>query len=79
MTDPGKTHRDLLPDDLCPYLVMKQTLTHGLDDPVDDGRDFPGDGYYWCQLSCHDIGPDDEVVDPSTCRQGRACYASPAS
>ena len=71
-----KTHRDLMPEDLCPYLVMKQILTHSLDDVIDDDRDAPGDGFYWCQLTLHDIGPDDEIVHPNSCRTGRPCHAT---
>ena len=77
-TRPGRgyrTHRDLLPPDLCPALMMKQILVHGLDDRIwDDGRTYPGDGYYWCQKTCTQIGPDDELVEVGTCRAGRACW-----
>ena len=43
----GATHRDLLPENMCPSLMMKHILTHSLDDVVYDDRDYPGDGYYW--------------------------------
>lgn len=70
-----RTHRDLLPPDLCPALMMKQILVHGLDDRIwDDGRKYPGDGYYWCQKTCTPVGPDDELVDIDTCRAGRPCW-----
>lgn len=68
------THRDLIPFDLCPSLMMKQILTHGLDDPVWDDRQHPGDGYYWCLRTCREIGPDDAVASPEACRSGRACH-----
>ena len=69
-----KTHRDLLPPDMCPSLMMKQILTHALDDIVWDDRDHPGDGYYWCLDTCKDVGPDDELVNPDACRTGRKCH-----
>ncbi len=69
-----RTHRDLTPRDLCTSLVMKQMLTHGMDDVVHDEREFPGDGYYWCQRTCTGVGPDDELVHPKTCRSARGCW-----
>ena len=69
-----KTHRSLMPRDMCPSLVFKQMLTHGLDDEVHDDRTEPGDGYSWCLRTCRDVGPDDQLVRPSACRPGRACY-----
>lgn len=70
-----RTHRDLLPRDLCPALMMKQILVHGLDDRIwDEGRTQPGDGYYWCQKTCTQVGPDDELVDVRSCRTGRGCW-----
>ncbi|MEZ5989319.1 MAG: hypothetical protein R3F30_09390 [Planctomycetota bacterium] len=70
------THRDLMPPDLCVRLMFKQVLTHALDDEVRDGRTEPGDGYYWCQETCTDVGPDDELVEPRACRSGRSCCES---
>ena len=72
-----KTHRDLLPPDLCPSLMMKQILTGGLDEPIHDDRQWPGDGYYWCLRTCRDVGPDDELVNPGACRGGRGCWDGP--
>ncbi len=72
-----RTHRDLLPKDLCPAIMMKQILVHGLDDVVFDDREYPGDGYYWCQNTCTQVGPDDQLVDCDKCRPGRACYEGP--
>lgn len=72
-----KTHRDLLPKHACPSLLMKHLLAHGLDDAVHDGRRSPGDGYYWCALTCTCVGPDDEVVHPSRCVPGRSCHDGP--
>jgi hypothetical protein len=70
-----RTHRDLLPRDVCPALMMKQILVHGLDDRIwDDGRSHPGDGYSWCQKTCTQVGPDDEIVGADQCRPGRACW-----
>jgi hypothetical protein len=68
------SHRDLLPPDLCPYLVMKPMQIGTLDEKIYDGREDPGDGYYWCELSCHDIGPDDELVHPRSCNKQRSCH-----
>ena len=67
------THRDLMPRDLCRHLMFKQILTEGLDNPVGEGRTWPGDGYYWCLLTLHDVGPDDEIVEPPACRGERGC------
>ena len=39
------THRDLTPKHLCPAMIMKPMLTHGMDDVVRDGREWPGDGH----------------------------------
>jgi len=78
MTDarrPRRTHRDLLPSDLCPKLMMKQILVHGLDDVVFVDRQHPGDGYYWCLRTCTPVGPDDELVGIDRCRAGRGCWA----
>jgi len=72
-----KTHRDLLPKDLCPSMLMKHLLTHSLDDRVYDNRESPGDGYYWCAKTCTCVGPDDEIVHPSACVPGRSCHAGP--
>ena len=72
-----RTHRSMLPRDLCPAFLMKQILTHSLDDVVHDDRPWPGDGHYWCSKTCTCIGPDDEHVHPGTCRAGRGCYDGP--
>lgn len=72
-----KTHRELLPKGSCPSLVMKHLLTHSLDDLVHDGRSAPGDGYYWCALTCRAVGPDDGVVHPQRCTAERRCYDGP--
>jgi hypothetical protein len=76
---PRKTHRDLLPPDMCGALMMKQILTHAMDDEVHDGRQYPGDGYYWCQRTCKEVGPDDELCHPATCNPSRACCTVPAT
>ncbi len=68
------THRDLTPKDLCPAMIMKQILTHQMDEKIYDYRDRPGDGYYWCLRTCTEIGPDDQIVDVDDCRPGRGCY-----
>ncbi len=70
---PLPTHRDLLPAGICPHLMMKQMVTGTLDDVIYDDREYPGDGYYWCELSLHDIGPDDELVHPKDCQSCRDC------
>ena len=67
------THRDLMPEGLCPHLIMKQIVIGGLDDKIYDGREDPGDGYYWCELTCYDVGPDDELVHPRSCGRQRGC------
>lgn len=72
--DRPRTHRELVPRDLCSSLVMKPMLTHGMDEPVHDGRTVPGDGYYWCQRSCTCVGPDDGLVHPTSCRPTRPCW-----
>ncbi len=72
--DNKRTHRDLMPKDVCPSFMMKHILTHSMDDVVFDDRQHPGDGYAWCMKTCRDVGPDDELVRASTCRQGRACW-----
>ncbi|MBX3461556.1 MAG: hypothetical protein KF830_00150 [Planctomycetes bacterium] len=74
---PEKKRADLLPAHLCPSLLLKQILTHGLDEVVHDDRRYPGDGYYWCSRTCTCVGPDDEVVHPSRCVPERACYDGP--
>ena len=73
----AKTHRDLLPKSLCPSLLMKQILTHSLDDRVSNERQWPGDGYWWCSRTCTCVGPDDEIVHPKDCVPGRSCYDGP--
>jgi hypothetical protein len=72
-----RTHRDLLPKDMCPSLMMKHIATHSLDDEVFDDRKVAGDGYYWCLRTCRDVGPDDELVKPHACVPGRLCYRGP--
>lgn len=72
-----KIRADLMPKDLCPSMLLKHLLTHGLDEPVADDRQFPGDGYYWCSRTCTCTGPDDEVVHPSRCLPQRSCYDGP--
>ncbi len=67
------THRDLMPRDLCRHLMFKQILNEGLDDLAGEDSVWPGDGYYWCLLTLHDIGPDDELVEPPACRRQRGC------
>jgi hypothetical protein len=70
-----RTHRDLIPTSTCSALMMKHILVHGLDDRIwDDGRTYPGDGYCWCQKSCTQVGPDDEIVGVDTCQPGRPCW-----
>jgi len=73
------THRDLLPKDICPAFLMKHILTHSLDEVVHDGRQWPGDGYYWCNKTCTTVGPDDKHAHPRDCRPGRSCYDGPQS
>ena len=73
----ARTHRDLLPKDVCPLLMMKQILVHGLDDVVFDDRRYPGDGYFWCQRTCTPVGPDDELVNVDRCRPDRVCWDGP--
>ena len=79
MESKAKTHRELMPRGMCPSLVMKQTLTHGLDQEVFDERGLPGDGYYWCMRTCRAVGPDDELARPDTCLPARSCYDGPVS
>ena len=74
-----RTHRDLIPRGMCPSLMMKRILTHGMDDELIDDRELPGDGYYWCLCTCKEVGPDDELCDPRSCLPGRACYDGPRS
>lgn len=74
-----KTHEDLIPRGMCPSLVMKQIVTHSMEDEVHDGREDPGDGYYWCARTCTPVGPDDELVHPRACLPGRPCYQGPAA
>ena len=69
-----RTHRDLMPRDICTSLMMKHILTHGLDEVVHDDRDWPGDGYCWCRRTCTPVGPDDELAGPGSCRPARACW-----
>ena len=73
------THRDLLPKNVCPHLMMKQVLISALDDPIYDERDEAGDGYNWCARTCTEIGPDDRPCRPNHCVPGRACYDGFAS
>jgi hypothetical protein len=77
MNEKQRTRADLLPKNLCPSMLLKHLLTHGLDEPVHDDRQFPGDGYYWCARTCTCVGPDDEVVHPSQCLPQRSCYDGP--
>ena len=42
-----------------------------------DDRTTPGDGYYWCLCTCKDVGPDDELAHPDSCRSQRSCYDGP--
>lgn len=71
---PRQTHRDLLPRDACPQLMLKHVLTGDIDAPVYDSRAVPGDGHFWCLRTCEAVGPDDGLCDPSDCRPGRRCY-----
>jgi hypothetical protein len=71
---PQRTHRDLLPKDVCPALMMKHILTGDIDAAVFDDRAWPGDGYFWCLNTCTPVGPDDELVNPGRCRAGRSCW-----
>jgi hypothetical protein len=75
--DTKRTHRHLLPKDLCSSFMMKHILTHSLDEVIEDDRQTPGDGYAWCLRTCRNVGPDDELVRPSACRTGRACFEGP--
>ncbi|MEM7203880.1 MAG: hypothetical protein AAF628_26690 [Planctomycetota bacterium] len=72
-----RTHRDLLPRDVCPSFMMKQILTGSLDNVVWDDRTYPGDGYAWCLRTCKDVGPDDTLVRPEDCRPHRGCWDGP--
>ena len=76
---PRRTHRDLVPRDVCPALMMKHLLTGDIDSPVYDDRTTPGDGYFWCLQTCEPVGPDDELAAPEGCRPGRECYDGPQS
>ena len=77
MTNPQTTHADLMPRDVCPSLLMKHIVTHGMAEVIHDARTEPGDGYYWCARTCRPVGPDDELVFPRACTPGRACFAGP--
>jgi hypothetical protein len=69
-----RTHRDLLPADVCPSLLFKALLTGTLDHEVGEERTYPGDGYFWCARTSTPVGVDDELVFPDACRPGRGCY-----
>lgn len=73
------THRDRMPMQMCTALMMKQILTHSLDEPMSLPRPDPGDGYYWCSKTCRPVGPDDELVQPRLCGPERGCYDGPAA
>lgn len=77
--DKKRTHRDLLPKDVCPSFVIKHMLTQSLDDEIFDDRTHPGDGYAWCLKTCREVGPDDDLVGADRCRPGRACWEGPES
>ena len=79
MSNPAKTHEDLMPRDVCPSLLMKHIVTHSMADEVHDDREEPGDGYYWCAQTCTPVGPDDELCAPKLCRSHRPCYQGPTS
>jgi hypothetical protein len=42
--------------------------------PADDPYQPMSDGYCWCNLTQHALGPDDRLVDRESCIQGRSCY-----
>jgi len=69
-----RTHRDLLPADICPSMMTKQIITNSLDDVIWDDREMAGDGYYWCLRTCKEVGPDDQLVNPDRCRKRRSCW-----
>lgn len=55
----------------CRQLRSKGMYVTGQLDPASAGH---SDGYCWCNVTQQPLGPDNELVDRSACRTGRACF-----
>jgi hypothetical protein len=60
---------------ICIHLRSKKT--YFLSRPPRDSQDvLDGSGHCWCLRTMTALGPDEERVDPETCRAGRVCFES---
>lgn len=60
---------------VCRYLRTKQTAPTVIDDvvlPWEAGEN--ADAAYHCLMTQSPIGPDDGLVHPHDCREGRVCF-----
>lgn len=56
---------------LCRRLRSKRMIMNVAPDPDVPGSD---DGYFWCTHTMNCLGPDGQVAERESCRQGRPCY-----
>jgi hypothetical protein len=63
----------ILESALCLHLRSKKT--YSLHAPPASREDvLDGSGHCWCKRTMMALGPDEERVDPDTCRAGRSCF-----
>lgn len=55
----------------CLQLRSKGMYVTGQLDPADAGH---SDGHCWCNLTQKPLGPDNVLVERTTCRTGRGCF-----
>jgi hypothetical protein len=65
---------EVLAQSACRHLLSKGMYVTGQLNPADDPYQPMSDGYCWCNLTQHALGPDDRLVDRESCIQGRSCY-----
>lgn len=62
---------DGLEHEVCNCLRWKSIFYESVPDPTVPP---PSDDNYWCALTQRILGPDDQLVEPESCKLGRSCF-----
>jgi hypothetical protein len=58
----------------CRHLRSKGMYVTGKLDPANEDYEGMGDGHCWCNLTQHELGPDDQLVVRDDCIVHRKCF-----
>ena len=70
-----KPDRGRLPADCCEHLCTKTMYMASEDGDLDRYEEFEDadTASFWCVFTQTAFGPDDQAVEPESCRPGRTC------